>query len=63
MKDKNGKVIEIGMSVDVPEPNASDYHSSDFNGYVDGFRNGYVQVLDGDGDTFEIEPERLEITD
>lgn len=61
MKDKNGVLIEKGMDVDVPAPNETDIHNFDFRGYVDGFRNGNVLVLDGDGDYFEIAPERLEV--
>ena len=61
MKDKNGNLIEWGMDVDVPEPNETDIHNNEFRGDVVGFRNGYVQVCDGEGETFEIEPERLEV--
>jgi hypothetical protein len=63
MKDKNGKIIKEGMEVDVPVPNESDMHNFEFRGYVDGFRNGNVLVLDGDMNYFEIEPERLEVVE
>ncbi len=63
MKDKNGKIIEIGMDVDVPAPNETDMHNFDFRGYVEGLTDSYVVVLDGDGDMFMIEPERLEVVE
>ena len=59
--DMNGTAIEPFDSVLVPEPNDSDQHSHEFSGMVDGFRYGNVIVVDGDGDYFEIEPERLEV--
>ncbi len=60
-KDKHGFALEVGDDVEVPEPNDSDIHNSSFVGRVDSFRNGNVVVVDGDGDAFEIEPERLEL--
>ena len=63
MKDLNGNIIEIGNTVIVPEPNGTDIHTNGFVGNVEGFRGENVLVLDGEGDTFEIEPERLEIQD
>lgn len=60
MLDKNGIEIKIGAVIEVPEPDETDAHSHSFQGYVDGFRHGCVIVMDGDGDAFEVEPERLE---
>lgn len=59
--DMNGKAIETFDDVLVPEPNDSDIHNFEFQGMVDGFRHGNVIVVDGDGDAFEVEPERLEV--
>jgi len=59
--DMNGKAIETFDSVLVPEPNDTDLHEHEFSGMVDGFRQGNVIVVDGDGDCFEIESERLEV--
>ncbi len=60
--DKNSNPIEVGNSVDVPLPNDSDTHNFEFTGYAESFEDGgYVVVIDGDGDTFMIEAERLEI--
>ena len=59
--DKNGTEIKIGSTVNVPEPNDTDVHLYEFTGTVTGFRSGNVTVEDGDGDFFEIEPERLEV--
>ena len=61
MKDKNGNTIEVGMVVDVPGPNEGDMHNFGFEGYVEELQENYVIVIDGDGDCFAIEPERLEI--
>jgi hypothetical protein len=64
MKDKNGVEIKKGDAVDVPEPSGNDMHSNEFRGYVDvADNNGTVIVLDGDGDAWEFEPERLEVQD
>ena len=61
MKDKNGKTIEVGMTVDVPTPIDNDIHNFEFEGYVEEIKDDYVIVMDGDGDCFAIEPGRLEI--
>jgi len=63
MKDKNGKEIRVGQTVDVPEPNETDIHIFEFRGYVVGVlkKNGTVIVEDNESDFFEIESERLEI--
>lgn len=63
MKDKNGKTIEVGMTVDVPTPIDNDIHNFEFEGYVEALEyvHGYVIVMDGDGECFAIEPEKLEI--
>lgn len=63
MKDKNGVEIKKGDSVIVDEPKEdySDMHNHSFGGYVKDFHDKYVTVVDGDGDCFDIEPERLEI--
>lgn len=59
MKDKNGKIIEIGDLVDVPDPNPDDAYNHEFQGQVAGFHGDFVSVEDGDNDVFDIEPERL----
>ena len=59
--DMNGTPIRMFDEVDVPEPKEDDLHNFEFTGMVDGFRNGNVVVVDGDGDCFEIETERLEV--
>lgn len=63
MKDSTGLKLEIGQTVIVPDPNDSDIHNYSFAGEVKAFRGDYVVVVDGEGDCFEIEPERLEIQD
>lgn len=59
--DMNGKAIQPFDDVIVPNPNETDIHNFEFQGMVDGFRNGNVLVVDQEGDCFEIEPERLEV--
>ena len=63
MKDSKGRTIKKGMSVDVPIPNESDTYNFEFTGHVESFDNGYVVVMDGDGDCFSIEHERLTISE
>jgi len=62
MKDKNEIVIEIGDTVQAPEPNDSDTYLYEFTGAVQGFHDKFVTVRDGEDECFDIEPERLEIT-
>ena len=61
LKDKNGVTIEKMDTVNVPEPDSTDIHIHEFTGMVVGERNGNIIVEDGDGDCFEIEPERLDV--
>ena len=64
MLDKNGYPIEVGDAVLVPEPiDGDDLWNCSFMGVVDGFRYENVIVVDGDGDCFDIDPERLELQD
>lgn len=62
MKDSKGDEIEIGDFVIVPEPNDSDFHNYEFEGRVVSFHNEFVVVEDMDGDSYNIEPERLTIS-
>lgn len=62
MKDKNGKEIEQGMHVIMPEPNSNDmWNFGGFSAYVEEFKDGYLVVTDGDGDSFCVEPNRVKI--
>ena len=63
MNDSTGKQIAVGAEVAVPLPNGTDEWSYEFNGYVDGFHGGYAVVIDGDGDAFCVESERLTIVE
>jgi hypothetical protein len=63
MKDKNGKEIKSGDSVEMPEPNETDMYIHSFVGFVKGFKDEFVTVEDSEGDCFDIEPERLEIVE
>lgn len=51
--------VSIGDTVDMPEPTDTDSWNFAFSGNVIGFRCGFAQVEDGDGDVFDIEPDRL----
>lgn len=59
--DKNGKSISKGDTVNVPSPTEEDNWNHEFTGHVEAFDEDYVVVMDGDGDCFSVEPERLEI--
>ena len=63
MKDSKGRTIKKGMSVDVPYPIEGDTQCQEFTGHVEGFHDQYVTIMDGDGDCFDIEPERLTISE
>lgn len=62
-KTKHDRIvpIAIGDRIIAPEPNDSDCYNFSFVGTVIGFRNGYAQVEDGNGDVFDIEPDRLQL--
>lgn len=59
--DINGNVIDVGDTVDAPDPDETDIYNFAFQGTVVAFRNGYAVVTDQDDNSFEIEPHRLEI--
>lgn len=60
--DKNGKPILKGDTVNVPSPTELDNWNHDFTGHVEDIENnGYIIVMDGDGDCFIVEAERLEV--
>ena len=63
MNDENGNELRKGDEVNVPAPIDGDIHSNEFTGTIDSFRNECAVVMDGDGDCFSIEPERLTLTD
>lgn len=64
MIDKNGIEIKVGATVDVPAPLSSDDgYNNEFRGTVESFHGDYVVVEDQEGETFCIEPERLEVVD
>lgn len=64
-RDKNYKVVEVGMHVEVPEPDTNnDNWNFSFVGYVETIDlQGYLTVIDGEGDAFMVESERVEIVD
>lgn len=62
IRDKNYDIIHVGYHVEVPEPTSEDSWDFSFVGYVEKIdQHGYCIVVDGDGDAFPVEPERLEI--
>jgi hypothetical protein len=63
MKDSTGRTLQIGDSVEVPNPQKNDMWNHEFVGVVDSFRDGDVVVCDGDNDCFAIEPNRLTFYD
>jgi hypothetical protein len=62
VKDSKGNEITAGDEVLVPDPISGDIHVHSFSGAVEGYHDKYVVVSDGDGDCFDIEPERLTVT-
>lgn len=63
MKDCKGKVLNLGDSVIVPDPDPDDMWNHEFTGSVKSFTPEYVVVEDCDGDSFCVESERLEYYD
>lgn len=61
MTDIRGNLLELGDTVNVPEPNDSDLHNNTFVGSVHDIleARGTAIIVDGDGDFFEIETDRL----
>ena len=62
VKDKNGHPIRLEAAVHVPDPIDSDLHQHAFDGHVTGTHYQYVTVADHEGNAFDIEPERLEVS-
>lgn len=60
LKDSTGKILKAGDTVLVPNPKKNDMWNHGFVGQVDGFRYNDVVVVDGEGDCFQIESNRLE---
>lgn len=65
MNFATGQQVEVGQSVNVPEPDDTDIHSHEFIGTVTDIlpERGTIIVEDGDSDFFEIEVERLTLTE
>lgn len=63
MKDKNGKTINLGANVELPDPNDTDIHGYAFVGRVTDIlaEKGTLIVEDQDSDFFEIEGNRVEV--
>jgi hypothetical protein len=54
--------INVGDTVLVPAPTCSDLWQHEFQARVDELPdNGYVRVVDQDGDHWDVEPERLTV--
>jgi hypothetical protein len=62
VKDKNGHPIRLEAAVHVPDPIDFDLHQHAFDGHVTGTHYQYVTVADQEGNAFDIEPERLEVS-
>lgn len=59
--DLNGNKISVGDDVLVPRQNPTDIHKKEFVGKIKEFRNsGAAVVVDDEGMSFDIAPNRLE---
>ena len=67
MFDKKGTLLEKGQEVQVPSPNpdGTDIWNFGFNGIVEDVLEdrGTAIVVDGDGDFFEVEADRLTVAE
>jgi len=67
MFDKKGTLLEKGQEVQVPSPKAdgTDIWNFEFNGIVEDVLEdrGTAIVIDGDGDFFEVEADRLTVAE
>jgi hypothetical protein len=64
MKDKNGKELQVGSQVMVPDPDPSDPWFHAFQGRV--FKclpDNFVIVKDQDDDVWTVEASRLEVVE
>lgn len=61
MLDKNGITITADDMVIVGDPGSSDLWHHSFQGNVVGFHNSFIVVADGEGDYFDVEPEKIEV--
>jgi len=60
--DKNGFEIKKGDTVLVDDPKGHDLWSHSFAGQVDGFKaDGTLCVVDGDGDFWDMEADRVQV--
>ena len=67
MFDKKGTLLEKGQEVKVPSPKSDgkDIWYFEFNGIVEDVLEdrGTAIVIDGDGDFFEVEADRLTVAE
>lgn len=60
MIDAQGRPLNIGDTVAVPPPDPNDLWVNEFSGTVDSFRDPHtVDIVDGDGDHWDIDADRL----
>ena len=59
--DFNGNKVRVGDDVLVPKPAPTDIHKKEFVGRITEFRNnGSAVVMNEEGETFDLAPNRLE---
>jgi hypothetical protein len=65
MTDKRGFLIEIGMEISVPDPKENDMYRNSFKGVVIDLleSRGTAIVEDQCQDVFEVETDRLEVSE
>lgn len=62
IKDKDGRVIEVGLEVEVPHGTDDDIWTYEFVGRVaDIHEDGIITVEDQDSDSFDMEADRVRV--
>jgi len=61
MTDTNGRILNIGNEVFVPEPNKSDSYLSEFFGTIADILGSRVTVINEANDYIEVDADRVSV--
>ena len=53
------EILWEGQEVDVDGPDENEMYNHVFSGYIDGFRNGFVQVRDADDNVWDVDRDKV----